>query len=69
MKIGTEMDYLFLPVGDAFLKEIDHFFEIYKGLEGKKTETHGWRNAERARALISNARIAFKTRQKRGQQF
>lgn len=41
------------------LKEITHFFSIYKDLEGKSVEVKGWRNAEHARELITRARHAF----------
>lgn len=37
-------------------KEIQHFFEHYKDLQGKKTEITGWDNAAAARALIDTAR-------------
>ena len=30
------------------LREIEHFFDIYKELEGKRTEIHGWRGAAEA---------------------
>ena len=34
------------------LREVEHFFAIYKNLEGKKTELAGWGNAEAARQII-----------------
>lgn len=34
------------------LREIEHFFSIYKNLEGKKTEIAGWSAAEEARKII-----------------
>jgi inorganic pyrophosphatase len=34
------------------LREIEHFFGIYKELEGKQTQTRGWRTAEEARRVI-----------------
>lgn len=34
------------------LREIEHFFSIYKNLEGKKTEMAGWTNADAARQII-----------------
>src|SRR5437762_5265492 len=37
------------------LREIEHFFGIYKELEGKLTETQGWRNADEARTVIRAA--------------
>jgi inorganic pyrophosphatase len=34
------------------LREIEHFFSIYKELEGKKTKIAGWSDADAARAII-----------------
>ena len=41
------------------IREIEHFFSIYKELEGKKTETGGWRNAAEAKDVIVAARENF----------
>jgi inorganic pyrophosphatase len=41
------------------LKEITHFFSIYKDLEGKNVEVRGWRNAEFARSLIVRAQKQY----------
>ena len=41
------------------LKEITHFFAIYKDLEGKRVEVHGWKDAAFARAKIVEAQMAF----------
>jgi inorganic pyrophosphatase len=42
------------------LREIEHFFGIYKELEGKETETRGWRSADEARRVISIASERFR---------
>ncbi len=34
------------------LREIEHFFSVYKSLEGKKTEIAGWDSVETARKII-----------------
>ncbi|MBX5437178.1 MAG: inorganic diphosphatase [Alicyclobacillaceae bacterium] len=34
------------------LKEIAHFFEVYKDLEGKETRIEGWRGTEDARRIL-----------------
>lgn len=34
------------------LREIEHFFSIYKNLEGKKTEIAGWDGVDTARKII-----------------
>lgn len=38
-----------------FLREVEHFFEIYKELEGIRTQVLGWRDAEAAREVIAAA--------------
>ncbi|MEO8227462.1 MAG: inorganic diphosphatase [Gemmatimonadota bacterium] len=57
---------LAVPVGDPYseglhdlgdisphyLKEIEHFFQVYKDLEGKDTETHGFEGAAAAKEAI-----------------
>ncbi len=35
-----------------FLREVEHFFKIYKDLEGKRVEIIGWFDAEEARRII-----------------
>ncbi|HXU39188.1 MAG TPA: inorganic diphosphatase [Blastocatellia bacterium] len=42
------------------LREIEHFFGIYKELEGKETETRGWRSAEDARRILVTASERFR---------
>src|SRR3989338_1148688 len=37
------------------LKEISHFFQAYKELEGKKTQIKGWGNAQVAKKEIKDA--------------
>lgn len=41
------------------LKEIDHFFSIYKDLEGKTVDTDGWRGVDEALEVIQKARKKF----------
>ena len=41
------------------LKEITHFFAIYKDLEGKRVEVKGWRDASYARDHVAHAMKAF----------
>jgi len=40
-------------------REIEHFFTIYKELEGKKTQIEGWRGPKQARELIQKSRQRF----------
>lgn len=35
------------------LREIEHFFSVYKSLEGKQTEIAGWDSVEMAKKIIS----------------
>jgi inorganic pyrophosphatase len=42
-----------------YLKEIEHFFRVYKDLEGKHTETRGFENAGAARHAITQAMAAY----------
>jgi inorganic pyrophosphatase len=39
-----------------FRAEIEHFFQVYKDLEQKKTETHGFGNRSDAERVIDEAR-------------
>ena len=48
----------FRDLGDVtphFLLEVEHFFEIYKDLEGAQTKTMGWRDADAAHGVIRDA--------------
>lgn len=41
------------------LREIEHFFAIYKELEGKRTEMKGWCGPQEARNVIRTARNRY----------
>jgi len=41
------------------LKEITHFFSIYKDLEGKRTKMIGWQDVNQAREVIINSHQAY----------
>jgi inorganic pyrophosphatase len=41
-------------------KEIEHFFSIYKALEGKKTEMAGWADGDTARKIVMEGHKRFK---------
>jgi inorganic pyrophosphatase len=41
------------------LHEIEHFFSIYKELEGKRTEVKGWKDAKTAHRLIKEGERRF----------
>jgi len=40
-------------------REIEHFFTIYKELEGRVTATLGWGSREEARKAIVDSRTAY----------
>jgi inorganic pyrophosphatase len=41
------------------LREIEHFFSVYKELEAKSTRITGWQDAERARAMVSECQTRY----------
>jgi inorganic pyrophosphatase len=45
-----------------YLKEIEHFFRVYKDLEGTHTETRGFEGAAAARAAITRAMATYQER-------
>jgi inorganic pyrophosphatase len=38
-----------------YLREVEHFFHIYKDLEGKRVQTIGWEQAPRANQIIRDS--------------
>lgn len=70
---GVDQKILAVPVGDPrfadvtdlrgvpphFLKEVEHFFTVYKTLEEKAVEIYGWAPASEAWRLIEEARERF----------
>jgi inorganic pyrophosphatase len=41
------------------IREIEHFFSIYKDLEGKRTKTVGWHDAAAAHKVIVESRERY----------
>jgi len=62
----AESDPLYKQVNDSShvlphqLREIEHFFSIYKYLEDKRTEIAGWGNANAARQIIVEGQKRWK---------
>lgn len=70
---GPDEKILCVPVADPFwnyihslsdapphlLKEIEHFFSIYKDLEKKKTGVEGWQDRESALKVIRESQIRY----------
>jgi inorganic pyrophosphatase len=68
-----DLKILGVPVGDPvwreaeklsdipqhLLSELEHFFAVYKELEGKKTAVDGWQDVGEAEAAIQRAREAY----------
>lgn len=68
-----DLKILGIPVGDPvwrdaedlddvpghLLRELEHFFAIYKDLEGKKTAVKGWQGGPEAFSAIEKARRAY----------
>jgi len=42
------------------LKEIEHFFAVYKELENKKVGIEGWKDKESALEIIEEAKQRYK---------
>ncbi|MBR6331877.1 MAG: inorganic diphosphatase [Dehalococcoidales bacterium] len=74
---GPDAKILCVPPGDPLwnhihtlddvpphmLKEIEHFFKVYKELEHKKTGIEGWAGLDEAIKTINDSRARFKERQ------
>src|SRR3989338_2289296 len=70
---GPDEKILCVPIGDPMwnhietlddvnphlLKEIEHFFKIYKDLENKNTGVEGWRGLEAALKIIQEAKERY----------
>lgn len=81
MKDRDEMDekILCVPTGDPlyddyedvgdvpghYLREVEHFFSVYKDLEGARIKPLGWEDARAARATINDALSRYQLLQKR----
>ena len=48
------------------LKEIEHFFSIYKELEEKKTGVEGWEDRESAIRIIKESQQRYKEQRRKG---
>lgn len=50
----------YLEIHEHVLRELDHFFQIYKELEHKRVETYGWRDAATAKQALIDAHQRFR---------
>jgi inorganic pyrophosphatase len=76
---GPDEKILCVPLHDPFwnyidslsnvpphlLKEIEHFFKVYKELEKKKTGVEGWEDRESAMKIIKEAQNRYQKQKKR----
>ena len=46
-------------VSAHYLREVEHFFHVYKDLEGKRVEILGWENAAAAHRLILESIVRY----------
>jgi inorganic pyrophosphatase len=53
---GTQV---YTEIQPHILKEIEHFFSVYKALEGKQTEVLGWSGVAEAKAMIESCHARF----------
>lgn len=51
---------------DHLLREVSHFFKVYKDLQGKKVDIMGWEGAKHAEKEILNAHKSYKKLSKKG---
>lgn len=49
----------YTDISTHILREIEHFFSIYKDLEGKRTKTIAWHDDQEARRIILESRERF----------
>lgn len=49
-----------------YLREVEHFFEVYKELEGKHTEVLGWADVGRAHEIINECFERYRIMEKDG---
>lgn len=64
----------YADIGDVarhFLKEVEHFFSVYKDLEGARVTPLGWEDAAAARSVIttSMARYALMRKQEEAERY
>ncbi len=49
----------YTDVQPHILREVEHFFSIYKDLEGKRTKVLGWKDRESAHKIILSSHARF----------
>ena len=52
-------------VASHYLREVEHFFEIYKELEGVRTSALGWKDLARARQIIADCIRLYDSKRER----
>jgi inorganic pyrophosphatase len=49
-------------VSAHYLREVEHFFHVYKDLEGKRVEILGWESAAAARRIVEESVVRYEER-------
>ncbi|WGK65481.1 inorganic diphosphatase [Croceiramulus getboli] len=47
-------------LNDHLIKEIEHFFQVYKDLEKKKVDVGGWGDVEEAKDIVAKCVVRFR---------
>ena len=55
-------------VAEHILKEIEHFFDVYKTLEEKETQILGWQDVETAQQMVEHCRLLRQAEPRRPEQ-
>mgnify|MGYP006177557697 CR=1 FL=1 len=72
-KLGPDEKVILVPLRDPtwmrvhdihdipseFRDEIEHFFQIYKDLEGKRMEVMGWKKSEAAMEIVKESIVRY----------
>ena len=48
-------------IAQHYLREVEHFFQIYKDLEGKRVEILGWEKSDAAMRIISESIVRYES--------
>ena len=55
---GPDEKVICVPVSDP-IKEIEHFFQVYKDLENKKVDVEGWGDVNEAKEILTKCTNRF----------
>ena len=49
-------------IAQHYLREVEHFFQIYKDLEGKRVEILGWEKSDVAMQIVSESIVRYEAK-------